>query len=113
MMIWISENLRAKGTLRPKTWSVYRTGAAPTLPCSHSLLLSLRLMCRSTLVSPLLMRMECHRVSPPSATATELRGGGGQTDLYTRLPAIFLLPVLNQSRTHPDLVSTQRKMTHL
>lgn len=46
-----------------------------TLPCSLSLLVSLRLMWRSTLVSPLQMRMVCHRVSPPRATATELQGG--------------------------------------
>lgn len=45
-----------------------------TLPFSRSLLVSLRLMCRSTLVSPLLMRMICHRVSPPRAMATELEG---------------------------------------
>lgn len=33
-------------------------------------------MCRSMLVSPLLISMACHRVSPPRATATELQGRG-------------------------------------
>lgn len=52
-----------------------------TLPFSRSLLVSFRLMCRSTLVSPLLMRTTCHRVSPPRATATELQGDTLQPDL--------------------------------
>lgn len=53
-----------------------RDHSVTTLPISRSLLVSLRLMWRSTLVSPLLMSTTCHRVSPPRATATELQGGG-------------------------------------
>lgn len=75
MMIRISKNLRAEGA-REQHFSIHSwtNGASSTFPFSRSLLLSLRLICRSTLVSPLLMRMKCHRVSPPSATATELQG---------------------------------------
>lgn len=32
-------------------------------------------MCLSTLVSPLVMSIACHKVNPPNATATELQGG--------------------------------------
>lgn len=53
-----------------------RDHSVTTLPISRSLLVSLQLMWRSTLVSPLLMSTTCHRVSPPRATATELQGGG-------------------------------------
>lgn len=74
-MIRVSEKLRAEGAreqgFSPHGWT---NGAASTLPFSHSRLLSLRLICRSTLVSPRLMRTKCHRVSPPRATATELQG---------------------------------------
>lgn len=45
-----------------------------TLPFSLSLLVSFRFIWRSTLVSPLVMSMVCHSVSPPRATATELQG---------------------------------------
>lgn len=95
--------------LSPQRTNVLYTS---TFPFSLSLLVSLRLMCRSTLVSPLLMSMMCHRVSPPRATATELHGGQITTWPVCMLSTfIWCLNTGNQCAWCGVryLVSTQRK----
>lgn len=69
-------------------------------------------MWRSTLVSPLVMSMACHRVSPPRATATELRDRRRVTTSTSEAsPAGLDLRGWGRGGAH--LVRTQRKMMHL
>lgn len=81
-----------------------------TLPFSCNLLVSLLLMWRSTLVSPLVMSSECHRVSPPRATVTELQG---RTHHNMMIPTFMSFLITGGWISVPHLVSTQRKMTLL
>lgn len=100
----------------PTCDGLLRDHSVTTLPISRSLLVSLRLMWRSTLVSPLLMSTTCHRVRPPRATATELQGGGrGVTSQAERSAWCFTTFIIrwNTCEAGPHLVSTQRKMIHL
>lgn len=87
-----------------------------TLPLPCSRLASLRLMWRSTLVSPLLISLACHRVSPPSATATELQNQRVRAEQESRYETANQLQEVVQvvlCRAPAHLVRTQRKMMHL
>lgn len=75
--VGVPEHLRDRERHIPSGTS-HHTQSAPvlwamlTLPFFCSLCLSFLLMCRSMLVSPRVMRVACHSVRAPRASATEL-----------------------------------------